>query len=181
MWYCVPTPYSLLNDEDDPIDVFAEIFPQYIDPDDHSAGEYPYWEEKRKALWARFHDTGIGNSDTDYWIRCMQGKDSEISPRYEVKFRVWTEYLARLTAAASVDISDSSMDSESVQKHYDPPETSVAGAQATVYLDTQDTNTFHQDTHGGLESSTIRDYNDSVENPYESFAREFDALFYRGI
>ena len=181
MWYCVPTPYSLLNDEDDPIDVFAEIFPQYIDPDDHSAGEYPYWEEKRKALWARFHDTGIGNSDTDYWIRCMKGKASEISSRYETRFRVWAEYQARLAAAASVDLADSSMESESVQKHYDPPQTSTAGAEATSYLDQQDVNTFHQDTHGGLESSTVKEYNDAVENPYESFAREFDELFYRGI
>ena len=106
MWYCVPTPYSLLNDEDDPIDVFAEIFPQYIDPDDHSAGEYPYWEEKRKALWARFHDTGIGNPDTEYWIRCMKGKAAEMDQRYLIKFRVWTEYQTKLASAATVDLAD---------------------------------------------------------------------------
>ena len=181
MWYCVPTPYSLLNDEDDPIDVFAEIFPQYIDPDDPGQGQYPYWSEKRNAMWARFHDTGIGNPDVDYWVRCMKGRASEISSRYETRFRVWAEYQARLAAATSVDLADSSMESESVQKHYDPPQTSTAGAEATSYLDQQDVNTFHQDTHGGLESSTVKEYNDAVENPYESFAREFDELFYRGI
>ena len=181
MWYCVPTPYSLLNDEDDPVDVFAEIFPQYIDPDDPSQGQYPYWSEKRTAMWARFHDTGIGNPDTDYWIRCMKGKASEISSRYETRFRVWAEYQARLAAAASVDLTDSSMESESVQQGFNPPNVLASGTTADDYLADQNINRFHQDTHGGLESSTVKEYNDAVENPYESFAREFDELFYRGL
>lgn len=181
MWYCVPTPYSLLNDEDDPVDVFAEIFPQYIDPDDHSAGEYPYWEEKRKALWARFHDTGIGNSDTEYWIRCMKGKAAEMDQRYLIRFRVWTEYQTKLASTATVDLADSSMESESVQKHYDPPETTMAGGHASAYLDTQDNNNFTQTTHGGTEAESVRDYNRAVENPFEYYAAEFDALFYWGI
>ena len=177
----VPTPYSLANDPDDPVDVFAEIFPQYINPDDHSAGEYPYWSEKRTALWSRFHDTGIGNTDTDYWIRCMKGKAAEMDQRYLIRFRVWAEYQAKLAAAVTVDLSDSAMDSESVQQHSDPPQTSTAGAQATSYLDTQDVNRYHQDTHGGTDSETVRDYNRSIENPFEYYAQEFDKLFYWGM
>ena len=178
---CVPTPYSLANDPDDPLDVFEAIFPQYIDPDDPTQGEYPYWLEKRKALWARFHDTGIGNPDTDYWIRCMKGKHYEIAERYDIKFRVFAEYKARLAAASSVDLADSVVESESVRKTYDPPETTTAGAHATSYLDLQDDNNFIQTTHGGLESSTVSDYMDAVADPSEDFAREFDKLFYWGI
>ncbi|MBQ1462728.1 MAG: hypothetical protein IIZ24_00870 [Candidatus Methanomethylophilus sp.] len=181
MFYCVPTPYSLANDPDDPVDVFAEIFPQYIDPDDPSQGQYPYWEEKRKALWARFHDTGIGNPDTDYWIRCMKGKAAEMDQRYLIRFRVWTEYQAKLAATTTVDLSDSAMDSESVQKEFDPPNVDVLGVTAEDYLSGQNINRYHQDTHGGTDSETVRDYNRSIENPFEYYAAEFDKLFYRGM
>lgn len=177
----VPTPYSLANDPDDPVDVFAEIFPRYIDPDDPSAGEYPYWDEKRKALWSRFHDTGIGNTDTDYWIRCMKGKAAEMDQRYLIRFRVWAEYQAKLAAAVTVDLSDSALDSESVQKTYDPPEVTVAGKDATSYLADQNVNSYHQDTHGGTDSETVRDYNSAVQNPFEFYAMEFDRLFYWGM
>lgn len=177
----VPTPYSLANDPDDPVDVFAEIFPRYLDPDNPSLGEYPYWEEKREALWARFHDTGIGNTDVDYWVRCMKGKAAEMDQKYLIRFRVWAEYHAKLAAAVTVDLSDSAMDSESVQQHYDPPETSIAGAQAAYYLDTQDVNRYEQTTHGGTEAESVRDYNRAVENPFEYYAREFDKLFYWGM
>lgn len=178
----VPTPYSLANDPDDPVDVFAEIFPQYIDPDDPSQGEYPYWSEKRQACWARFHDTGIGNTDVDYWIRCMKGKHGQIGEAYDVKFRVWSEYKARLAVnTGDVDLADSSMESESIQQHYDPPETSNAGAQATSYLDTQDVNRFQQSTKGGLEPETVHAYIEAVRDPSEMFAMEFDRLFYWGI
>lgn len=177
----VPTPYSLANDPDDPVDVFAEIFPRYIDPDDPSQGQYPYWDEKRKALWARFHDTGIGNTDVDYWVRCMKGKAAEMDQRYLIRFRVWAEYQAKLAAAVTVDLSDSSMDSESVQKTYDPPEVTVADKDATSYLAEQNSNRYHQDTHGGTDAESVRDYMGAVQNPFEFYAREFDKLFYWGM
>lgn len=129
----------------------------------------------------RFHDTGIGNTEEDYWIRCMKAKAWEIYDAYEVRFRVWTEYLTKLAGAATVDLADSAMDSESVQQHYDPPQTSTAGAKATSYLDTQDVNRFHQDTHGGTDSETVRDYNRAIENPFEEWAARFDRLFYWGM
>ena len=177
-----PTPWSIMNDPDDGEDVFETIFPQWVDPDDHTLGERPFWEEKRKALWARFHDTGIGNADKSYWERCMMGKALEIEDRYQVKFRVWSEYLARLANnSGDLDLSDGSMESESVNKNYDPPEVTVVGATADNYLSDQNKTSFSQKTQGGLEPETVREYADAVMNPFESYAREFDKLFYWGL
>ena len=179
--YCQPTPYSILQDPDDGEDVFETIFPQWIDPNDHTLGERPYWAEKRAALWARFHDTGIGNADKEYWERCMMGRHGEIQERYDIKFRVFAEYKARLALASKVDLSDGSMESDSVNKVYDPPEVAVQGATATDYLADQTKTEFNQKTFGGLESETVREYMDAVSNPAEAFAREFDKLFYWGL
>ena len=169
--YCQPTPYSILNDPDDGEDVFETIIP------DTEA----YYDDKRKALWMRFHDTGLGNADKTYWERCMKAKYGEISERYDIKFRVFAEYKARLALASKVDLSDGSMESDSVNKIYDPPEVAVQGATATDYLADQTKTEFSQKTFGGLESETVREYMDAVSNPAESFAREFDKLFYWGL
>ena len=169
--YCQPTPYSILNDPDDGEDVFETIIP------DTEA----YYSDKRKALWMRFHDTGLGNADKTYWERCMKAKYGEISERYDIKFRVFAEYKARLALASKVDLSDGSMESDSVNKVYDPPEVSVSGATAADYLADQTKTEFNQKTFGGLESETVREYMDGVSNPAESFAREFDKLFYWGL
>ena len=169
--YCVPTPYSILQDPDDGEDVFETIIP---DTESHYA-------EKRAALWARFHDTGLGNADKTYWERCMKAKYGEISERYDIKFRVFAEYQARLALASSVDLSDGSMESNSVNKVYDPPEVAVVGATADNYLADQNKTEFNQKTYGGLEPETVREYMDAVSNPAESFAREFDKLFYWGL
>ena len=169
--YCQPTPYSILNDPDDGEDVFETIIP------DTEA----YYDDKRKALWMRFHDTGLGNADKTYWERCMKAKYGEISERYDIKFRVFAEYKARLALASKVDLSDGSMESDSVNKVYDPPEVSVQGATATDYLADQTKTEFSQKTFGGLESETVREYMDAVSNPAEAFAREFDKLFYWGL
>ena len=69
--YCQPTPYSILNDPDDGEDVFETIFPS----------SDSYYSEKRLAMWNRFHDTGIGNADKDYWERCMKAKAAENARR----------------------------------------------------------------------------------------------------
>lgn len=177
----VPTPYSLLNDPDDPRDVFEEIFPQYVDPDDPSLGERPFWSEKRTALWVRFHDTGIGNDDVDYWVRCMKGKAGEIETEYDMKFRVFAEYKARFDLAASVDLSDGRVESESVNRNYDPPEVAIQGATADDYLSDQNRTDFTQRTFGGLEPETVREYMDAIRDPHEDYAREFDRLFYWGL
>ena len=178
----MPTPYSILNDPDDGEDVFETIFPQWVDPNDHTLGERPFWEEKRKALWARFHDTGLGNPDKPYWERCMMGKALEIEDRYQVKFRVWSEYQTRLSNnTGDVDISDGEVESQSVNRNYDPPEVAVSGDTATNYLADQNTTDYRQVSHGGTEADSVRQYMDDVSNPFEDYAREFDRLFYWGL
>ena len=169
--YCQPTPYSILNDPDDGEDVFETIIPT----------SEAYYADKRAALWARFHDTGLGNEDKAYWERAMNYRYKEIKERYDIKFRVFSEYKARLAQASKVDLSDGSMESESLNKVYDPPEVSVSGATAADYLADQTKTEFSQKTFGGLEPETVREYMDAVSNPAEAFAREFDKLFYWGL
>lgn len=171
MMFCQPTPYSILNDPDDGEDVFESIFPNTDS----------YYTEKRLAMWNRFHDTGIGNCDKAYWERCVKAKAAEIEGRYAVKFRVWTEYQSRLTQAQSVDLSDGKITSNSVNRIYDPPEVAVQGAVAADYLSEQNRTDYEQNTYGGLEPETVRQYGDAVENPFETWAREFDKLFYWGL
>ena len=170
--YCQPTPYSILNDPDDGEDVFETIFPT----------SDSYYSEKRLAMWNRFHDTGIGNADKTYWERCVKAKAAEIDGRYEVKFRVWSEYQARLAAnTGDVDISDGEIESESVNKNYDPPEVNNAGDDAANYLADQNKTEYKQVSHGGTEAESVRQYMDAVSNPFEDYAREFDRLFYWGL
>ena len=171
MYACQPTPYSILNRDEDSYDIFESIIP---DTD-------AYYTEKRLALWNRFHDTGIGNADETYWIRCMKARAAEIAGRYDIKMRVFSEYKTRLASAASIDLADSSIESESVNKTYDPPEVSVVGATAENYLADQNKTEYNQKTFGGLEPDTVRQYGDAVENPFETWAREFDRLFYWGL
>ena len=133
-------------------------------------------------MWNRFHDTGIGNADKAYWERCMKAKAAEIDGRYEVKFRVWSEYQARLAAnTGDVDISDGEIESESVNKNYDPPEVNNAGDDAANYLADQNKTEYKQVSHGGTEAESVRQYMDAVSNPFEDYAREFDKLFYWGL
>jgi len=169
--YCQPTPYSILNRDEDSYDIFEKIIP---DTD-------VYYTEKRLALWNRFHDTGIGNSDEAYWIRAMKARAAEIAGRYDIKMRVFSEYKTRLAGVSSISLSDSEIKSESINKTYDPPEVSVAGATAADYLAEQNKTEYNQQTFGGLESETVRQYADGVENPFERWAAEFDKLFYWGL
>ena len=167
----VPTPYSIQNDPDDGEDVFETIIPTTD----------AYSTEKRAALWARFCDRGIGNPDKAYWERCMINRATEIEDRYDIKMRVFSEYKSRLALAQSVDLADSSMESKSVNKLFDPPEVTVANADATSFLADQNETEFTQTTHGGLEPETVAEYMAAVRNPFEEWAREFDKLFYWGI
>lgn len=167
----VPTPYSIQNDPDDGEDVFETIIPTTD----------AYSTEKRAALWARFCDRGIGNPDKAYWERCMINRATEIEDRYDIKMRVFSEYKSRLALAQSVDLADSSMESKSVNKLFDPPEVTVANADATSFLADQNETEFTQTTHGGLEPETVAEYMAAIRNPFEEWAREFDKLFYWGI
>ena len=168
----MPTPYSILNDPDDGEDVFETIFPNTDS----------YYTEKRLAMWNRFHDTGLGNADKQYWERCMKAKAGELEGRYAIKFRVWSEYQARLAAnTGDVDISDGEVESQSVNRNYDPPEVAVSGDTATNYLADQNTTDYRQVSHGGTEADSVRQYMDDVSNPFEAYTREFDRLFYWGL
>lgn len=168
--YCVPTPYSIQNRDTDPYDIFERIIPNTA----------KYAEQKRRALWDRFHDTGIGNDDEAYWIRCMKARADEISGRYDIKMRVYSEYKARLEAAESVDLSDGEIKSKSVSSVYDPPEAKTVH-EANEYLAEQNKTEFDQQTYGGLEPETVRQYSDAVINPFEVWASEYDKLFYWGL
>lgn len=169
--YCVPTPYSIQNRDTDPYDIFERIIPETD----------KYATEKRLALWDRFHDTGIGNDDEAYWIRCMKARADEISGRYDIKFRVYSEYKTRLEAADSIDLSDGKIVSNSVNRTYDPPETPSGVKLAENFLAEQNRTDYEQDTFGGLEPETVRQYADAVDNPFETWAAEFDKLFYWGL
>lgn len=168
--YCVPTPYSIQNRDIDPYDIFERIIP---DTD-------KYAEQKRLALWDRFHDTGLGNDNEEYWIRCMKARADEIAGRYDIKMRVYTEYKTRLEAAESVDLSDGEIKSKSISSVYDPPEVKTVH-EAGEYLAEQNKTEFDQQTYGGLEPETVRQYADAVVNPFETWAAEFDRLFYWGL
>lgn len=169
--FCVSTPYSIQNRDTDPYDIFERIIP---DTD-------KYADQKRLALWNRFHDTGIGNDDETYWIRCMKARADEISDRYDIKMRAFVEYKARLEAAESIDLSDGKIVSNSINRTYDPPEVSIANKAAENYLADQNRTDFEQTSFGGLEAETVRQYGDAVQNPFETWAGEFDRLFYWGM
>lgn len=168
--YCVPTPYSILNRDIDPYDIFERIIPETDE----------YAKQKRLALWDRFHDTGIGNNDEAYWIRCMKARADGISGRYDIKMRAFVEYKTRLEAADSIDLSDGEIKSKSVSSIYDPPEVKTMH-EADEYLADQNKTEFDQQTYGGLESETVRQYADAVIDPFETWAAEFDRSFYRGL
>ena len=169
--YCVPTPYSIQNRDIDPYDIFERIIP---DTD-------KYAEQKRLALWDRFHDTGIGNDNEPYWIRCMKARADEVSGRYDIKMRAFVEYKTRLEAAESVDLSDGKIVSNSVNRTYDPPETPSGVKLAENFLAEQNRTDYEQQSFGGLEPETVRQYADAVDNPFERWAAEFDRLFYWGL
>lgn len=170
----VPTPYSL-SQESPAVLVFEQIIP----------ATETYYAKKREALWARFHDTGIGNPDVTYWVRCMSQRYTELKAEWDVKFRAWEEYLASIANQQTLTLSDSSNNSNSTvtTQRYDPPDVSTSGGVATRYLDTQDTvmNSYYQENYSGLEPETYREYIDAVENPYQRWAAEFDKLFYWGM
>lgn len=168
--YCQPTPYSIKEETEE--NVFETIFPV----------SDSYYAEKRAAMWARFHDTGIGNANVTYWERCVSMKAEEIEGRYAVKFRVWSEYQARLAAnQGDVDLSDGKIVTNSINRNFDPPSVVTASDIATNYLADQSRTDYEQKSFGGLESDTVRQYSDGIDNPFEAWAREFDKLFYWGL
>ena len=173
------TPKSIMNDPDDPRDVFQEIF--------YAPDSTAYWTYDSGTLynrcWARYMNTGIGNNDIDYWVQCMMTKVTDMMDTYFLKFRAWDKYAASVDPLDldSIDMSSFKTESKSVHKTYDPPQTSTAGDDATSYLDIQDENSFMQKDSSGLDTVTVRDYIEGMKNPYDDFLRELDRMFYWGL
>lgn len=157
---CIPTPDSILND--DSLDVFEEIIP---------ATESDY-AMKRSALWVRFRYRGIGNPDIDYWLQCMKDRYASIAAVWDMKIKVWKEYLSR----NSITVSMSSSEYETVTGSENNPQTqAVRFDEGIVYLDGRTHTKFR--SQSGLDSETVRAYLDAMPNPLEDFARDFDRLF----
>jgi len=161
----MPTPQSILDDDS------TDIFESAV------ANTVTYYTEKRAKLWLKYRYVGIGSYDQTYWAQCVADREALIAEKYDMRIRAWLEFKTRTAAAASVDISDGTLESESVQSHYDPPET----ISNTEYLDTKDVNSFTQTTHGGYESRSVREWSDGVRDPWEDWLEEFRDLFYWGM
>ena len=95
--------------------------------------------------------------------------------------RAFVEYKTRLEAAESIDLSDGKIVSNSVNRTYDPPETPSGVKLAENFLAEQNRTDYEQESYGGLEPETVRQYADAVQNPFETWAAEFDRLFYWGL
>lgn len=222
MFECVPTPYSIMNpDEGEGTDVFASIIP---DSDDYSSG-------KRSILWAVYGDTGIGNPDSEYWIRRMKGRYAEIKNTYDLRIKAFEEMKAKI-AANGISTDDTSQTTRTEQygkttvtdgygkdgeltvtndlksANYDPAQDDTTDAEKylsdftkdTGSVTTKDTRTRTTSTEigkgadgeaagskvsvsggSGLETETIKKWMESVEDPYQSFAKEFAKYFYWGL
>lgn len=174
----MPTPYSILEKSKeeyplDPtqwVDVFAEIF----------SGD-ALDSMKCAAMWGMYHDTGIGSPDLDYWKRCMQMKNLELATAgWDTKLGVFDDFLVDLSNNGP-NFEQSSMESESINKRYDPPEVTVSGTTADDYLADQDKTSFRQSTRSGLETETVRAWLDAMPETLRDWALEFRKLFYWGL
>ena len=160
----VPTPQSIKDD--DSRDVFAEIF-----------SAYKYASDMEAVMWAAYRYRGIGSVDVDYWVQCMKDRAEILSYMYDLKFKAISELKSKIDTDG-IDYSSSSLKSKSTARHYDPPSGSSA---LSSYVSEGDTTDYEQNTYGGLETETVRQYGDAVENPFETWAKEFDKLFYWGL
>lgn len=139
-------------------------------------------------MWARYGKVGVGNFDGDgteyddyvYWISAMQNRCRVIMNRYSLKFQLYNQ-LASSIVDNGPDLSQSSVESESVNSLYDPPEVTTE-ATADKYLAEQNKTAFKQKNYSGLESSTYRQYMEDIpEDPMREFCEEFRDLFYWGL
>ena len=174
----MPTPYSILKKSQDEnpldptqwIDVFAEIF----------SGD-DYETPKCFVMWAMYHDTGIGNTDLEYWKRCMSFKNQElVAAGWDARIGAQLDLLTKI-GNDGPDYTQSELTSGSVNKRYDPPEVTVSGATADDYLADQDKTEFSQSTKTGLETETVRAWSEEMPESLRDWAREFHKLFYWGL
>ena len=158
------TPQSILKH--DQIDVFEEI----IDDSDYE------YAAKRAALWFYYRYRGIPTCNRDYWIQCMKDRYVMIIESYDIKIKAWRKFQADI--AGGVSLADGSTDYTMTTEYEDTPDNS---AGTTRYLASRTTQSYQGETHNDLESQTVRDYINAVNDPWEDFAKEFQRYFWIGV
>lgn len=163
---CMPTPQSILDDEE--IDVFESMIPNT---------EYEY-QAKRDILWATFRYRALGSGNLAYWLQCMKDRYAVVSHEYDIKIRAWNAFKNKVTTDG-VDFAESSSEYDQVNTREDVPDNATG---STEYLSERTKTNFQSKGYGGLESETTASYIDGVpRDPYEDFAREFSKLFFYGM
>lgn len=173
-----PTPYSILQEskEAHPLDPtqWRDIFAEIFSGDDLETA-------KTFVMWAIYHDTGVGNDDLDYWVRCMQMRNHELSAAgWDTRIGAQIDLMDEISNNGP-DYTSSSVTSGSVNKRYDPPEVTVSGSSAEDYLADQDKTEFSQETKSGLETETVRAWAEAMPDDLRTWALEFRKLFYWGL
>ena len=174
----MPTPYSILQEskEAHPLDPtqWRDIFAEIFSGDDL---ETP----KTFVMWALYHDTGVGNDDLDYWVRCMQMKNHELfAAGWDYRISAQLDLFTKIENDGP-DYTASKQESESIRKGYDPPTVQTAGDSADNYLANQDKTSFVQRNENGLETETVRQWAESMPDDLRTWALEFRKLFYWGM
>ena len=163
---CIPTPDSILADDER--DVFAEIFPDT---------EVNY-TLMRSIMWDFYGSRGIGSCDTDYWVKSMKRRYSQIKPTYLMKFKVFDEWKTANLGNDPVDLSDGETHYTMKTENEDTPDNPQG---TTVYLSDRNTVKYDGKTYGGLSSETVARFMDAVPDLCQQFADEFRRLFYFGL
>lgn len=163
---CIPTPDSILADDER--DVFEDIFPD----------SEVYYAVMRSIMWDFYGSRGIGNCNTDYWVKCMQRRYSQIKPTYLLKFKVFDEWMTENLGNDPVDLSDGATQYTMTTENEDTPDNPQG---TSVYLSDRNTVKYDGKTHGGLSSETVARFMDAVPDLCQQFADEFRRLFYFGV
>ncbi len=138
-------------DEGEGVDVFASIIPS----------EDEFSSEKRAVLWAVYGDTGIGNPDTEYWIRRMKARYAEIKNEYYLKILGYgymrsqvmnkgvnindVSHTTRVKQYGKTSVTDSygegalTVTNDLKTANYDPPQNATDGAESFLSDMTKDT------------------------------------------
>ena len=172
----MPTPYSILQEskEAHPLDPtqWRDIFAEIFSGDDL---ETP----KTFVMWSIYHDTGVGNDDLDYWVRCMQMKNHELfAAGWDYRISAQLDLFTKIENDGP-DYTASKQESESTRKNYEPPSIQISGTGE--YLADQDKTEFSQRNENGLETETVKAWAESMPDDLRTWALEFRKLFYWGM
>lgn len=92
---CIPTPYSIKKNEE--IDVFADCI----------ESTESYYDQKYTILWDVYGDTGIGNTNIEYWERRVKAMYSRIKAEYDLKIKAWIQLSSKVDKDGA-DFNDTS-------------------------------------------------------------------------